>query len=315
MILSVCKIMKKILLRTVIALSFLGLALIAFVFMHAFFVGDLSKAPLQQEITEPLYLVSYADGHEVFHKNQKMLTYSALKKGVSYIFNYKRHLIDPVFVKSHQRIFDHKSGAGAWLWKPWVIMNTMKQAPENAYILYCDSGFMIKGNLSPLLELLKTHDVILAEYNREIFGFLGNRIKLEALIKANCQTKPCQESRLIWAGFLLVKNTPTGRKFIQQWLDYCSDEDMILPDSKLGGRHMYDQSLLSLTYAKNPQGVVLVDAEGVGHNNILKWHHRKSDEFVNHSLMLKLDLGLRGWERKIIDSWVIRKIANWVENP
>jgi len=94
-------------------LSLIGLALALFVtavvFMRAFFLTDLSKIPLEKELKEPVYLVSYADGPDVFHKNQKMLVYSGLQEGISYFFNYNKKLIDPKFLEKHKDILSKKA--------------------------------------------------------------------------------------------------------------------------------------------------------------------------------------------------------------
>ena len=47
----------------------------------------------------PVYLISYADGPEVFHKNQNALTASALNKGIDFFLNYKRYHLDKDFIE------------------------------------------------------------------------------------------------------------------------------------------------------------------------------------------------------------------------
>ncbi len=293
--------------------SFLILIVIAYIFMHAFFMSDLSKTPLENEIKEPVYLVSYADGPEVFLKNQKMLVYSGLQKGISYFFNYRRHFIDADFAARNKTLLSQKAGAGLWLWKPWAIMKTLKQVPENAYVVYCDSGFIVKGDMTPLLYLLKNHDMVLAAYSKEEGGTLGQLTVKETRIATGCDTPAAYEAPVIWAGLLIMKNTTITRRFIQQWLDYCQREELILPHTTFPNqRHQYDQSLLGITYFKNPQHIALVNAEQVGFNNILRWHHRNNATVEKDSLMLKLDNGIKGWERKIIDSAFFKKIADWI---
>lgn len=281
--------------------------------MHAFFAIDFSRTPVEKELKTPVHLVSYADGPDYFHQNQRMLTYSALQKGVSHIFNYRRDFIDTDFYKKNKYILDQKSGVGAWLWKPWVIMITLQKIPENAVLLYCDSGFIIKRDITPLLDLLKNHDMALAAYSKEEGGLLGQLTKKEALTKTGCDTTACRKAPLIWAGFLCMRNTPRTRAFIHQWLTYCQDPDLILPHTKFAQqRHQYDQSLLSITYFKNPQGITLVNAEKTGFNNILRWHHRNNLVMGEDSLMLKLENGIKGWERKIIDSSLSKMWARWI---
>lgn len=294
--------------------------IVGVVFVRAFFLVDISTAPLEKEVKKLIYLVSYADGADVFHKNQKILAYSAIQKGFSGIFNYKKHLLDPNFLKKHALLFDKGGPAAYWVWKPWVIMDVLKKIPENAYVFYCDSGFMIKGDIDPLLHLLDKHHMVLMAYtNKKMFGTLGQSTKREALIKTGCDTKECFDSPLIWAGMLFMRNTPDTRHFIQTWLNYCERADLIMPVSNAGwvehpnkhAFHHQDQSLLSITYYQHPTGIALVSDEDLV-DHVFKWHHRHAGERDKESLLLQLNNGLRNWERKLIGSVFFKKVAQWV---
>ncbi len=297
--------------KTLLILSMGILAFIAFVFIRLFFLMDPSGAPLEtDELKEPLYLISYADGPDVFHKNQKILAYSALRKGVSHFFNYKKYMIDPEFLENHKETFAQKSGAGYWLWKPWIIQDALKKIPENAYVFYCDSGFLVKGDVRPILSLLKKNDMVLVAYtNKKMFGTLGQNVKKEALIKMHCNEEKCQDSFMIWAGMLFMKNTPATRSFIQKWLAYCEDPDLLWPQGKDSkSHHHYDQALLSVTYYKNPKHITLVSDEDVC-DHILKWHHRHPND--EYTLFFHNDR-VRGVERDLLHTRVFKTIAKWV---
>ena len=49
-----------------------------------------------------VYLVSYADGHEVFHRNQYALALSALGRGVDMIMNYNKKTLRSSFSSKKQ---------------------------------------------------------------------------------------------------------------------------------------------------------------------------------------------------------------------
>ncbi|MEI8321043.1 MAG: hypothetical protein WCG05_03420 [Alphaproteobacteria bacterium] len=308
--------------KYLVKFSLIGLALALFisavVFMRAFFLTDLSKTPLEKELKEAVYLVSYADGPDVFHKNQKMLVYSGIQKGISYFFNYNKKLIDPKFLENHKDIFSKKAGAGLWLWKPWLIMDALKKTPENSYVFYIDSGFVIKRNLNPILDSLKTHDMVLVYYpNKKEFGTLGQSAKRQALIKTNCDTKECFDAPLVWAGMIFMKNTPRTRNFVNKWLTYCEDPQLLSdspgPYREHAGKrifHHYDQSLLSITYHQNPEGIALISNMDVAYNNILRWHHRHPS---NQDESLFFDYNkISALERYFINLPMFRKIAGWL---
>ncbi len=297
-------------LKIFLGLSFFGVCLLAYVFVRAFFLTDVSKAPLENELKRPVYLVSYSDGPAVFRKNQKMLTYSALQWNVNFLFNYKKSFIDPKFIAKHKDVFAQKKGAGYWLWKPWIIQNTLRQVPENAYVIYCDAGFVLQKNPTPLLDLLKTNDVVLFAYENEI---LSNVTKKNALVKTGCDREACRQSPAFIGGVILLKNTPTTRKFIQKWLTYCEDKDLLLDDGPLtatssgGGSHRHDQSLLGITYFKNPKGIFVVPTTQDVFKGYFRIHHRHPDE-EPLTLITKLDNGIRGWERLVLNSPLFRNL-------
>ena len=126
---------------------------------------DLSLEPvnkyLEKKPREPVYLISYADGADVFFQNQHFLVHSALNKGIDHFLNYRRSHVNAQFIKDHQEIFDTPLGAGLWLWKPWVILETLKNTPENAIIMYADVGFCFGGSLNQLWERLKDADMVM----------------------------------------------------------------------------------------------------------------------------------------------------------
>ena len=95
----------------------------------------------------PIYLISYADGPEIYKKNQAGLVQSALNKGFSHFINYRKSQLSQDFKENNKEILSLKKGAGYWLWKPWVILNTLENIPENAIVIYADTGFVFKKHI------------------------------------------------------------------------------------------------------------------------------------------------------------------------
>src|SRR5579871_1207086 len=79
----------------------------------------------------PVILVSYGDGPQVFMKNQNGLAQSAVNKGFDIIMSYRKGHVDPEYYTKNKAIFDQPNGAGYWVWKPYVILKTLKQYPDD----------------------------------------------------------------------------------------------------------------------------------------------------------------------------------------
>ncbi|MBY0280609.1 MAG: hypothetical protein K2W94_00420 [Alphaproteobacteria bacterium] len=256
-----------------------------------------------------VYLVSYADGPEIFHKNQNALTASALNKGVDFFLNYKRSHLDKGFLEQNKSILFQKKGAGYWLWKPWVILKTLQSVEENAIVIYADSGFVFHTHLQPLIDLALQHRIILVDYDTTLHGTLGQITKRETLEKMGCDTPTCRQGKHLWAAFSIFRNTPESRAFVKKWLEYCLDESLLTDIPSHSKEypefcgHAHDESILSTLYNLEPNGKHLITVPEF--YKYADWHHRHPGrEF--ESLLPKMGKLIRGVERKVLNSsWMI----------
>jgi len=230
---------------------------------------------------DPFYLVSYADGHEVFFQNQFGLAQSALGRGVDFILNYRRSLLDPDFVRENKQILDQKTGAGYWLWKPWIILDAMKKAPENAIIIYADCGNVFKSSLAPLIELAKQHPIILPYYEEPQYQLPFSKVKREVFIQLDCDREQCHRGLPLWAGFLIVRNVPEARAFIEQWLTYAKNPTLLMdgpssqPELEGFSGHQHDQAILTVLYNRHPEGKYVIPYGTELTKKYLVWKHRR----------------------------------------
>jgi len=241
-------------------------------------ISTLALSSNNQSVHDPVYLVTYADGPQVFFQNQNILGVSALNKGVDYIHNYRRSLLDPAFVNQHQSVLNQKRGAGYWLWKPYIIAKTLALVPENAIIIYADSGCIFNNPITPLLNYLKNHDMIFMQWDKG-FHLKNEQIaKRDLLIAMDCDTLECRKSMHIWAAFMVLRNTPRTRAFIAKWFENCCIEKNItdtLSEHKEYDDydyHHHDEAILSLSYFKDPANIKIIS--GQEFKLYMTWHHR-----------------------------------------
>lgn len=301
------------------------------------FLTDLSTRPLEKDSTpdfqavsvtprNPVYLISYADGPEVFFQNQYALAQSSMGRGVDFILNYRRSLLDPQFVEENKEILDQPKGAGYWLWKPWIILKTLKNVPENAIVIYSDTGSLIKASLTPLIELAQRHPILLSVYeNKEIWGCASKKVKRDVFVALNCDTTECHNGPVLWAGFMIFRNTPAAREFVQSWLTYAQDPQLLtdlpskyepLPNA---AGHCHDQAILSVLYSKDPSRIHLMPYDALLMHNHLAWKHRKpcADElFIYESLVPYYGYTLmRKIDRLLFNSYWLKKLRQILAEP
>jgi len=228
-----------------------------------------------------VYLVSYADGHEVFFQNQNALAQSALNRGIDFIFNYRRSHIDKAFYQKHKAILDQKSGAGFWLWKPYFILKALENTSEGSIIVYADSGAIFTGSLAPILKYLHDYDAVFYRYTEEIYSILNKTIDPQVAAELHVSMHPdFSKMRELWAGLMIFRNCKVTRDFVKTWLDLCLNPNYIKGYGK--GMHHHDQSLLNVTFLKHPNRIIALPENDF--QPIIKWQHRHPQE-ARYSLM------------------------------
>lgn len=202
-----------------------------------------------------IVVISYADQN--FRAEQIRFSKSVKKINKNYIvLEYEPKDIDENFRNEHNNILNNKKGGGYWLWKPYIINNTLKKLKDGDYLFYCDSGVILVNKIELLIKDLDRE-------NQDIMGFELPLIesqwtKKETLVNLNCYDKIFYESNQILASFILIKNTNRSRKFIEGFLRLCCVKDNIIDATKpLNNQlddfidHRHDQSIFSLMYKQS----------------------------------------------------------------
>jgi hypothetical protein len=292
---------------------------VVFLLSHAvmLYQTDISLSPTAiQRNPNPVYLISYADGPTVFHKNQNTLAASAINKGVDFIFMYGRHHLPNEFLEKNKFILSHKQGAGFWLWKPWVILNTLEQAPENAIVIYLDSGFLISSHLQPLLESMGEKPMLFVKHD-DLGTTIQSVTQKHTLTTMECTTESCLQGDHIWAAVNVYKNTPKTRAFVKRWLSWCQMPQVIMQTDlfnaadfpkdhleKANGfvHHHHDEAILSVLCHQNPENLMILPLSQMNQMRILRWHHRHPSR-ESESLLPHMNKNTKFLQKKLYWAW------------
>lgn len=265
----------------------------------------------------PIVLVSYVDGPEVFYRNQQALSASASDKGFDIIYNYRRGHIDPGFYKKNKAIFDLPRGAGYWLWKPYFILKTMKELPDNALILYADSGVVFKKSITKILKDLKKYDMVMVGYGKPVR--LGVQLKKEAYQAFPFSiTEELLNQQGLWGFFLAIRNTKENREFISKWLEACENKDALtdipfdpkdqIPDFDA---HHHDQVLLSVLAAMYPENKLIIPRNILRNSYGVHNFHRHPHAAFTSPLFLMA--GMPQWISTLIwNNFFINYLRKWL---
>lgn len=232
----------------------------------------------------PIACISYADGDPVFYQNQNVQMFSALNRGFDRFFQYHRKDIDADFYNKNKEILDQRRGSGYWLWKPYILLKTLKELPEGAIVFYADSPVIFKSSIEPFIRKLNDSkaDILLLEDGSKRKNNINKAfqtVKSEALSLNGINPNSLEHKYALWGAFLVVRNTERGRAFVQAWLSLCENKDA-LTDQPLNNQkqhpkfkgHSHDQALLFVATQKNPDGITYITTDDL--DGIVKNVHR-----------------------------------------
>jgi len=194
-------------------------------------------------------LVSYASRR--FVPDQALLTASALQFGVTDVRPWTQEMLHrTAFYSENKAILDLERGAGYWLWKPFIIAETLKELEEGDCLIYSDSGIEVVADLTPLVR-------IASERDRVLFSGTGRCCqwtKRDCFYFLNADEPIFYEAQVVDASFMVLMKNSSVNNFIAEWLKSCRDPRILTDQPNTSGLpnlpgfidHRHDQSVLSI---------------------------------------------------------------------
>ncbi len=219
---------------------------------------DISIYPVKhihkERSKEKTWLISYADGDSFIQSQNNLSMSASMTQAFDVVISYQPHNIDPQYYEKHKEILAQKRGVGYWLWKPYLILETLKIMPENDILLYADRTAIFRDGIYEVLALAKEHDITLFP------NYHTNRQFMKKLLvnKMEKGDQAIRDKIQLEASFLLLRNNSKTREFIKEWLSYCEDPELLtdIPSDNEYPEfidHRHDQAILSALYHKNPK--------------------------------------------------------------
>ena len=206
-------------------------------------------------------LINYADSSgniSAYRIQQKLNTLSGYEVGgFDTVINYGRKDIDSDFYEKNRSIFAHKKGAGYWIWKPYIIVKTLKTLDERDYLVYCDVDYYFVESIDILIERLdRTNQNMMIFGNRYIEKYWT---KKDLFIAMDCDNEKYTDTHQIQGGIHLWKKSDKSIKIAEEWLELVQDEHLLTDEPSILGKpeydgfveHRHDQSIFSLISKKH----------------------------------------------------------------
>jgi len=167
--------------------------------------------------------------------------------------NYNLDSLSKEFLQKHQQHFSYTRGAGYWVWKPYIILNHVKNMNNDDILMYTDSGCHFINNATPLFNILEQTENKVLVFN--LAQIEKDWTKRDCFKKINCDTVEYTDSKQIMSTFFMCKKNDFSINVLEQWYEQISDLHMVADEYVSPSveknydsfkEHRHDQSLLSL---------------------------------------------------------------------
>jgi len=195
------------------------------------------------------YFITFCDSK--FEKNRKILNSIALRNNFGTISYIPDNISDGITENKIEDIYNLKRGFGMWIWKPYIILETLKKMQYDEQLIYIDSGDMINDSIFAVIENgFKNQDILLVP--SPCFNLQKFYTKRDCFVLMDCDSDKYWNSIQIEAGFLALKKTENNIRIIQEWFDFCRNRYILTDEANITKEnfegfvdHRHDQSILS----------------------------------------------------------------------
>ena len=210
---------------------------------------------------------TFGDGAISFRLASNRLARQAIKSGefktvISWNLS-KLVSASPSFQSHLEWILENPRGLGLWIWKPYVLLESLNRSAEGDVVVVLDSGCHLNLNDYSKLRLREYFKMTiqaggvfmqLVDGEFEIEDLTDEAwTKLETLDFLD-ESGILRKTNQIQSGIIFLKNDDAGRAFAQEWLERCTQNNyQLLRNPKFGcnqeskfREHRWEQSILSL---------------------------------------------------------------------
>ena len=173
--------------------------------------------------------------------------------GFDKVVHYNREWLETTgFYLKNKAVLDLPKGGGYWLWKPYILMETMKRADNGDFVFYSDAGDAV--NVFAVLKMIRQHapklDYLISGGSRRPLN--RHYTKRDCFVLMDCDEAKYYNVCQVEAGAIALKKTGDMVLFLEEWLSYCEDANILTDIPNVHGNnldgfieHRHDQSVLT----------------------------------------------------------------------
>jgi len=163
------------------------------------------------------------------------------------------------FARDNADILGRARGGGYWLWKPYLILKSLRNMSRGDLLVYCDAGrtgyyrFRAFPHRLAARAMAKASGYLLGPVISQ-HGPLSRWTKRDCLHLINMDRPDILKRPMIQATWSFWTPTPEAFSFLETWLVFCRDPRCLTDDPNTCGKenypdfedHRHDQSILTL---------------------------------------------------------------------
>ncbi|MGV3766108.1 MAG: hypothetical protein ACO1NW_08280 [Chitinophagaceae bacterium] len=237
-----------------------------------------------------------------FNEGRQRLNTSALKYGVTDLYSFSfESFVEKEFFKRFEHILTQSRGLGYWLWKPYIILETLEQLSEGDILIYSDCGIEIINDISPLVDICAAKQPVVLFANGNLLN--ASWTKRDCFIRMGADMPAYWLATQCDASFALFRKGNDSMEFVNEWLKFASDQYVLtdLPNScgkkNLPGfiEHRHDQSILSILAKKYAYPFYRQASQYGNHYKMPEWRIPGEFNCVSQRYQQGVDFYAKDW--------------------
>jgi hypothetical protein len=218
-------------------------------------VSSLSKLRARESRRSVPHVVHVSFGTDNFSQALSRLHRSAKRFGIRDVRFYRtNHPAVCRAIEQNPEITKQRRGAGYWLWKPYILLDTIDSVEEDTIIIYTDAGQRYIADPSPLVALATKKDVVLFHSDNP------QRIwtKRDCFVLMQADVPQYWDARQLDASIQIYRAGAKARGFLLELQNLMRDPRILcdgpntcgLPNFEGFRDHRHDQSITTILAMK-----------------------------------------------------------------
>ena len=213
-------------------------------------------------------------------------------------------------------IMQSRRGAGYWLWKPWLLLETLRDSPAGSLVLYTDAALTFVSDPTPMLALAQAHPIVLFEQYHEALQRVAT--KRDCFVALDADDPAHWNTPQLVGGVQLYCACQAALDFVSEMLAASADRRTLTDDENVMGKpnlpefryHRHDQSVLTIVARRRGLPVFPDPTQYGPENGACNWPPR-DDGIERPEVSYRHPLYVHRQRNTFRPVWMIRRLAGY----